>query len=115
VSNLHIEKQDQIEFTLPFKADGDRVVDSEGREVCSVSMLCSAEEAIRIAKLFAASYQAFTMLSGVKSFIYASTKHLPDFKHGQEGEDKSACILCAIDEFTESVFAEPKKPSTIIS
>ena len=114
MTTLHLENP--IEFTLPFRADADRIVDSEGREICQISGLCSPEEAIRLAKLFASSYQAFTMLSGVKSFIYASTKDLPDFAHWKEDEDKSACILCAIDEFIASVFdTEPKSNSRIIS
>lgn len=114
--SLTLSDSEYIEFTLPFAADADRIVDSEGREICSISGLCRPEEAIRLAKLFAASYQAFTMLNGVKSFIYASTKDLPDFKHGQPDEDKKACILCSIDEFTASVFNEaPKANSRIVT
>jgi len=104
-----------IEFTLPFAADADRVIDSENREICQVSSVCSPEEALRIAKLFASSYQAFTLLAGVRALIYASTKDAEGFRHGAPDEDKEACILCAIDEFLDSVFNEPKKPSAIIT
>lgn len=114
--SLHLEKGQHIEFQLPFEACADGVYDAKGREVCRVSTICSPQEAGRIAKLFAASYQAFTMLNGVKSFIYASVKDQEGFKHGDPDEDKEACILCAIDEFNQSVFAEsPSQDAQIIT
>jgi hypothetical protein len=112
---LKLNDNDYIEFTLPFSADADRIVDSDGREICQISGLCKPEEAIRLTKLFASSYQALTLLSGIASFIHASTKDLPEFTHGTENENKESCILCSIDEFMKSVFDEPAPQSKIIS
>jgi hypothetical protein len=113
---LQLNESDYIEFTLPFSVDADRIIDSEGREICQISGLCKPEEALRIAKLFAASYQAFTLLAGVRAFIEASTRDLPDFAHGKPDEDKKACILCSIDEFLGSVFSTaPRANSRIIT
>jgi hypothetical protein len=99
-----------IEFKFPIKADADRIVDADGLEICSISPLCSPEEAIRWAKFLAGSYQAYAFLDGIKQILIAAGGHDP------ETHEKGApCMICDIDEFFEEVINEPKKPSSIIT
>jgi hypothetical protein len=99
-----------IEFKFPIKADADRIVDAEGLEICSISSLCSPEEAIRWAKFLAGSFQAYAFLDGIKQILIAGGGH--DQSTHEEG---AKCLICDIDDFFTEVINEPKKPSSIIS
>jgi len=106
-----IHNTDPIEFEFPIFADADRVIDAKGRELTQISGLCSPAEAIRWAKLFSHSYQAYTLLDGVKNLLVAGLDEPHDPSTHQEG---AKCIVCDIDEFLASVFNEPKKPNLIV-
>ena len=99
-----------IEFKFPIKADADRIVDAEGLEICSISSLCSPEEAIRWAKFLAGSYQAYAFLDGIKQLLIAGSDH--DASTHEEG---AHCVVCDIDEFLTATINEPKKPSVILT
>jgi len=99
-----------IEFKFPIKADADRIVDADGLEICSISSLCSPEEAIRWAKFLAGSYQAYAFLDGIKQILIAGGGH-----DAETHEKGAKCLICDIDEFFANTINEPKKPSKIIS
>ena len=99
-----------IEFKFPIKADADRIVDAEGLEICSISSLCSPEEAIRWAKFLAGSYQAYAFLDGIKQLLIAGSDH-----DASTHEGRSPCMICDIDEFLTATINEPKKPSVILT
>jgi len=108
-SNMIIN-DNPIEFKFPIKADADRILDADGLEICSISPLCSPEEAIRWAKFLAGSFQAYAFLDGIKQILVAAGGH------DQETHEKGApCMICDIDDFFDEVINEPKKPSSIIS
>jgi len=99
-----------IEFKFPIKADADRILDAEGLEICSISSLCSPEEAIRWAKFLAGSYQAYAFLDGIKQILIAAGGH-----DAETHEKGAPCMICDIDEFFENTINEPKKPSSIVT
>jgi len=107
-----IHHNDHIEFEFPIFADADRIIDKNGLEITQISNRCTPGEAIRWAKLFSHSYQAYTLMDGVKRLLLAGldTPHAPSTH-----EEGASCIICDIDEFLASVFNEPKKPSAIIT
>lgn len=100
-----------IEFKFPIKADADRIVDAEGLEICSISSLCSPEEAIRWAKFLAGAYQAYAFLDGIKQIMLSAAEDHNPSTH----EEGAKCIICDIDEFFKNTINEPKKPSSIIT
>ena len=105
-----IHTDNPIEFKFPIRAEADRVVDADGLEICSISSLCSPEEAIRWAKFLAGSYQAYAFLDGIKHILLAAAEDHDPSTH----EKDSHCLICDIDEFFEETINEPKKPSSII-
>jgi|FreactcultureFD7_1027221.scaffolds.fasta_scaffold07759_9 hypothetical protein len=101
VSNDYDDQK--IEYKIPFRADADKVIDADGRTVCEIANNCSAEEAIRTAKLLASSVSSLEMLSKVGSLLHELAKDEENYKHGQEDEDKSNCLICKIDSYINGV------------
>jgi len=98
-----IEFQNKEPFKLPFFADGDKVVDSEGRTIVSID--CDAEQAVRLAKLFASSVESLNRLNSVATMLEASLKENPDFKHGALDEDTDNCLICFIQHYVKEVLS----------
>jgi hypothetical protein len=90
-------------FKLPFSADGDRVVDAECRTIVSID--CDAEQAVRLAKLFASAAESLNRLNSVASMLEASLKDSPDFKHGALDEDIDNCLICYIRHYVKEVLS----------
>lgn len=92
-------------FLLPFRADADRVVDKDGRVVCSISSDSSPEEAIKIAKLFSSAAESLAFLNDISSLIENLTKDTEGYNHGAENEDKANCLICNIQDYINSVLS----------
>lgn len=107
-----LHNTDPIEFEFPVSADADRVMDKNGLEVCQISSLCSPKEAMRWAKFFAGSFQAYALLDGIKHLLIAG---LDEDHEPSTHEDGAMCIICDIDAFLASIMNEPKAPSSIIT
>lgn len=86
-------------FQLPFRADADRVVDKDGRVVCTISSDSSPQEAINIAKLFASSAESLSFLNDIAVLIQSLTQDTEGYNHGAEDEDKDNCIICSIQSY----------------
>jgi hypothetical protein len=107
MSNLIIPDEFKTEnpFQFPFRADADMVLDANDRGVAKISDQAGPQEALRIAKLFASATESLSFLHDIAQFIEAATRGQDGYNHGEEGEDKSNCVICSINAYIENVLS----------
>lgn len=103
---------------LPFKADGEYILDADSRVITRIDATIPVKEAMMIAKLLASAPSTLGVLSEVAENLANAAKQDEFSLHGTEGEDKTNCLICQIDDYINSVIgdpdAQPEEPSTLI-
>jgi len=92
-----------VPMQFPFRADGDCILDAEGREVASISAAIAIKESINIAKLFAAAPEMFEILGRAYTIIFIFAAQREGFDHGNDDEDKTDCPLCQMEDILRKV------------
>jgi hypothetical protein len=93
-----------VPMQFPFRADGDTIIDAEGREVAAISAAISIKESINLAKLFAAAPEMFEIIGNAYALLIVVAARQEDFEHGTPNErNKEDCILCQCEEVLNKV------------
>jgi hypothetical protein len=92
-----------VPMQFPFRADADTIIDSEGREVASISAAIAIKESINLARLFAAAPEMFEILGKAYALIFVVAAQQEGFDHGNEDEDKADCALCQMEDILRKV------------
>jgi uncharacterized protein YoaH (UPF0181 family) len=66
-----------------------------------------ATEAIQIAKLLASGPSSLSVLSQVAQSLANYAEGDESSLHNKEGEDKSNCLICQIDDYINSIIGTP--------
>lgn len=92
-------------FKLPFSPDADSVRDADGNVVAYISNKASAEEALRLARVFASSVESLSRLHNLAEILKANTKDLPEYNHGALNENIDDCLICYIEHYIKEVLS----------
>jgi hypothetical protein len=93
-----------VPMQFPFRADGDTILDAEGREVAAISAAIAIKESINLAKLFAAAPEMFEIIGNAYALLIIVAARQEGFEHGTPDEkDKENCILCQCEEVLNKV------------
>jgi hypothetical protein len=93
-----------VPMQFPFRADGDTILDAEGREVAAISSAIAIKESINLAKLFAAAPEMFEIIGNAYALLILVAARQDDFEHGTPNErNKEDCILCQCEEVLNKV------------
>jgi hypothetical protein len=111
VSNLIIPEDLKNEVVeprkLPFRPDGDCIMDGDNKLVCRIDATIPAGEAVQIAKLLASGPSSLSVLSEVAESLAKYAAEDESSLHNKEGEDKSNCLICQIDDYINSIIGTP--------
>jgi len=92
-------------FQLPFTPDADTIKDATGRTVAYISNKASADEAVRLARVFASAVESLNRLHNLAEILKANTKDLPEYNHGALDENIDDCLICYIEHYIKEVLS----------